>query len=224
MSIQHIEDNDLISSSNEVINDNFDYLESGKMPLSYLDTDTTLSANSDVRVASQKAVKAYVQSGGVSNASETERGLTEEATDSEVTSGASVGATGAKLFVTPAKLATRLNNSVAKFSTTGVFNSTPPSTYTDLDLSAVVGAMQRVVLLQITNVTQSLTGTAIVKTDTAGVVEWIANDSGIVAFRTNGSTVAMSLLAGGPGASGCDLYSGSGMLVDTLTVTVIAYW
>jgi len=31
-----------------------------QMPLSYLDTDNTLAANSDVRVASQKAVKAYI--------------------------------------------------------------------------------------------------------------------------------------------------------------------
>lgn len=35
-----------------------------QMPLSYLDTDTSLTANSDVKVPSQKAVKAYVDASG----------------------------------------------------------------------------------------------------------------------------------------------------------------
>jgi hypothetical protein len=43
-------------------------------------------------------------------ASETVAGIVEEATDAEVTAGTATGATGAKLFVTPAKLKTKLNN------------------------------------------------------------------------------------------------------------------
>jgi len=42
-------------------------------------------------------------------ASETQQGLVEEATDAEVTAGTATGATGAKLFITPAKLLTRTN-------------------------------------------------------------------------------------------------------------------
>ena len=42
------------------------------------------------------------------DASETASGIVEEATDAEVTSGAATGGTGAKLFVTPAKLKTHL--------------------------------------------------------------------------------------------------------------------
>jgi hypothetical protein len=42
------------------------------------------------------------------NASETEKGIVEEATDAEVAAGTATGATGAKLFVTPAKLQTEI--------------------------------------------------------------------------------------------------------------------
>jgi hypothetical protein len=106
--LQTINDNDLISASNEVINDNFDSLNTNKIETDYLDTDTTLAANSDTKIPTQKAVKAYVDSGGNPNASETTRGIVEEATDAEVTAGTATGSTGAKLFVTPAKIKTRL--------------------------------------------------------------------------------------------------------------------
>jgi hypothetical protein len=45
----------------------------------------------------------------ISNASETVKGIVEEATDAEVTAGTATGATGAKLFITPAKLLTWWN-------------------------------------------------------------------------------------------------------------------
>lgn len=104
--ITEILGDDLIKDSREDINNNFDALNDEKIETSVLDTDTTLSANSDAKIATQKAVKAYVDSGGNQNASETTRGIVEEATDAEVTAGTATGATGAKLFVTPAKLKT----------------------------------------------------------------------------------------------------------------------
>ena len=105
-SITTIQETDLISTSRTDINTNFANLNSDKIETSVLDTDTALTANSDAKIATQKAVKAYVDSGGQQNASETVRGLVEEATDAEVTAGTATGATGAKLFITPAKLAT----------------------------------------------------------------------------------------------------------------------
>ena len=63
-------------------------------------------------------------------ATETAKGVVEEATDAEVTAGTATGATGAKLFITPAKLATRFisaatNPVVRAFSTTsGTFTVT----------------------------------------------------------------------------------------------------
>jgi hypothetical protein len=99
---------DLIANSRTDINTNFANLNSDKIETSVLDTDSSLAANSDARIASQKAVKAYIDTLGGANASETVRGIVEEATDAEVTAGTAVGATGAKLMVTPAKLATRI--------------------------------------------------------------------------------------------------------------------
>ena len=100
---------DLITDSRADINDNFSALNTDKMETSVLDTDTTLAANSDAKIPSQKAVKSYVDAGGNVNASETNKGIVEEATDAEVTAGTATGGTGAKLFVTPTKLATHLS-------------------------------------------------------------------------------------------------------------------
>lgn len=110
---------DGITTANSMtkINTNFDNLNTDKIETSYLDTDTALTANSDTKIPTQKAVKAYVDTGGNVNASETTKGIVEEATDAEVTAGTATGGTGAKLFVTPAKLATNLGTTVADTAT-----------------------------------------------------------------------------------------------------------
>ncbi len=51
---------DLISNSRADLNTNFTNLNSDKIETSYLDTDTALAANSDSKIATQKATKAYV--------------------------------------------------------------------------------------------------------------------------------------------------------------------
>lgn len=51
----------IIVSKEDVGLDNVDNIQ--QLPLSYLDTDGTLATNSDEKVASQKAVKTYVDSG-----------------------------------------------------------------------------------------------------------------------------------------------------------------
>lgn len=122
--ITTINSTDLITNSRTDINNNFSNLNSGKIETSTLDTDTTLSANSDSKIATQKAVKAYVDAGGNVNASETQKGIVEEATDAEVTAGTSTGATGAKLFITPTKLATFLSSNspvVRTYTTTSTY-------------------------------------------------------------------------------------------------------
>lgn len=63
--ITTINANDLITDSRADINNNFANLNSDKIETSVLDTDTTLAANSDSKIATQKAVKAYIDSGGV---------------------------------------------------------------------------------------------------------------------------------------------------------------
>jgi len=101
---------DGITTANSMakINTNFTNLNTDKMETSVLDTDTTLAANSDAKVATQKAVKTYVDAGGNVNASETAKGISQEATDAQVTAGTATGSTSAKLFVTPTKLKTYL--------------------------------------------------------------------------------------------------------------------
>lgn len=51
---------DQITNSRSDINTNFANLNSDKIETSYLDTDTALAANSDSKIATQKAVKTYV--------------------------------------------------------------------------------------------------------------------------------------------------------------------
>lgn len=58
--ITTIQSTDLITNSRTDINNNFSSLNSNKIETSYLDTDTSLTANSDSKIATQKAVKAYV--------------------------------------------------------------------------------------------------------------------------------------------------------------------
>lgn len=111
-----INSGDLITNSRTDINNNFSALNNEKIETSYLSTDNTLSENSDTKIATQKAVKAYVDAGGNVNASETTKGIVEEATDAEVTAGTATGATGAKLFVTPAKYKTNIDSRVSAFT------------------------------------------------------------------------------------------------------------
>lgn len=63
-SITTIQSTDLITNSRADINNNFASLNTNKIETDYLDTDTTLAANSDTKIASQKAVKTYVDSQG----------------------------------------------------------------------------------------------------------------------------------------------------------------
>lgn len=55
---------DLITNSRTTINTNFANLNTDKFETSNVDTDTTLAANSDTKVPSQKAIKAYVDALG----------------------------------------------------------------------------------------------------------------------------------------------------------------
>ena len=57
--ITTINSSDNISSSRTVINTNFSNLNTDKIETSVIDTDTALAANSDAKLPSQKAVKAY---------------------------------------------------------------------------------------------------------------------------------------------------------------------
>jgi hypothetical protein len=99
--ITTINASDQITNSRAVINTNFSNLNTDKIETSTLDTDTTLAANSDSKIATQKAVKAYVDAGGNVNASTTNKGIVEEATDAEIRALTAAGGTSARLFMNP---------------------------------------------------------------------------------------------------------------------------
>lgn len=96
---------DQITNSRADINTSLANLNSDKIETSALDTDTALTANSDAKIATQKAVKAYVDAGGQANASDTVKGIVEEATQAETDAGTATGATGARLYVNPSTVA-----------------------------------------------------------------------------------------------------------------------
>ena len=62
--IQTINGTDVIANSRTDINNNFSSLNTNKIETSVIDTDTSLTANSDSKIASQKAIKTYVDTGG----------------------------------------------------------------------------------------------------------------------------------------------------------------
>lgn len=78
---------------------------------------STADLSDYVKIAEQESLDLIVQ-----NASETVKGIVEEATDAEVTAGTATGGTGAKLFVTPTKLATRLTPASQAEMLTGTDN------------------------------------------------------------------------------------------------------
>ena len=121
--ITTIQGTDPISGSRTDINNNFSSLNTNKIETSVIDTDNTFSANSDTRIPSQKATKTYVDTGGNVNASEIAKGIVQEATDAQVIAGTATGSTGSKLFVTPAKLATRLTTVLAPYALVAIFKN-----------------------------------------------------------------------------------------------------
>lgn len=71
-SIVTIAPTDLITNSRADLNANFASLNANKIETSAIDTDTALTANSDTAIPSQKAVKAYVDSGGGAHITQSE--------------------------------------------------------------------------------------------------------------------------------------------------------
>jgi hypothetical protein len=144
--ITTINASDLITDSRAVINTNFSNLNSDKIETSVLDTDTTLAANSDSKIATQKAIKAYVDGGGNPNASEISRGLVEQATASEIAARTTTGGSGAPLFINPGSLAY-----LSKFGGTGADGAlTVTSGTTSIDLGGVAVVTKNYTSISIT--------------------------------------------------------------------------
>lgn len=212
-----IQSSDLITNSRADINNNFSALNTDKIETSVIDTDTTLSANSDAKLPSQKAVKAYVDAGGNVNASTTAKGIVEEATEAEVIAGTSTGATGARLFINPST-ANRTS-----FSTTQVYTGAPVNTFTDLDLSSVIGSRQRTVMLVVTYTAASSSiyfsaktkGTSFSYPGGGTSTEGVSR--GVVSANEAGNFIVVS------DTSGVIQWCTSSTS-NTITINVISYW
>jgi hypothetical protein len=116
---------DQISNSRSDINTNFANLNSDKIETSVIDTDTALAANSDAKIPSQKAVKAYADAVITQNASDTAKGAVEIATSAEINAGTATGATGAALAISPDGLKASQNPIVRTY-----LNAGSPATWT----------------------------------------------------------------------------------------------
>jgi len=131
---------DAVTSSRTVLNANMANLNADKIETSVLDTDTALTANSDTKVATQRAVKAYVDGVGVSTATTLVRGTVEIATQGEVDAGTAIGATGASLVVTPATLKSSTGPIIQVFTASGTWTKPAGLKYVVVEVQAPGGA------------------------------------------------------------------------------------
>ena len=127
---------DLISNSRADLNTNFTNLNSDKIETSVLDTDTALAANLDLKVATQKAVKTYIDTSGGANASTTARGVVEEATQAEVDAKTAAGGTGARLFINPSTTLNNISKLAASGASGSVTNTTDETTVMSVSVPA----------------------------------------------------------------------------------------
>jgi hypothetical protein len=212
---------DQITNSRSDINTNFSNLNSDKIETSYLDTDTAMAANSDVKIPSQKAVKTYIDTSGGANASTTVRGIVEEATAAEITAGTAAGGTGARLFVNPSHVAETGNDKIVKTKSTGKLDAsiipvpTVASGSTEKDCSATTT----------TTIAHGLvTAPTLVFIDAKGVTGGaFYAASAVYSASTQSSNYVSADTSSGTGEIAASTFSlkdsvGSGILTGTITI------
>lgn len=176
-SITTIQSTDLITNSRADINNNFDSLLVNKLETSVLDTDTTLAANSDAKVATQKAVKAYVDAGGNADIAAAQAGGGDFGTPS-----------ASNKFVTEDKLTVNTATIMADIATTSTVASSNLQHSND---TAVVHSSSTAVKtheVQLGRPIYRLRATGTITRGDASQVGW--------QLRKNGTTIA----SGGPAA------------------------
>lgn len=220
-----IQSTDVISSSRTDLNTNFSNLNADKIETSYLDTDTALTANSDSKIATQKAVKAYVDSGGNPNASLTTRGLSEEATAAEIDASTQTGGTGAELFVNPKYLNDCHNVPTVAPSTSGNFMRSNGTDWISESVgipftSQIISLLKSTTVQTNMQVTSNLTGTVLyVALYTSGTITLyrLAKDSNSSSFyKTHTTTLG---LGGGNSLNGLAMVGSYLYVIRTTTGT-----
>lgn len=207
--INTINANDQISDSRTDINTNFQNLNTDKIETSAIDTDTALAANSDSKIPSQKAIKTYVDTQSGANATESVRGVVEEATDAETTAGTATGSTGAKLFITPAKLLTYLSTVLVKYKNGTSTKSLGDATTTQ-DISHGLGRTPKRI-----RIFSELTGTAAISSSHGSYVVADATYAAYSRYWDPDTTAT----EGTSTSFICRIYQGSNVDYQTATIT-----
>ncbi len=164
------------------------------------DTDGTLSANSDLKIPTQKATKTYSDTKVIAPASTTENKVPQwDSTSKKLKDGLTLGTSAnnivqmdANAKLPPVDASQLLNVPSGKYSGVTVFSGTLPNIWTDLDLSSVVGANRALVFLEVAAYGQ-------------------------IAFRTNGSSGGLGLNSYDLGCSGGTPSSGSSTYMIAVT-------
>lgn len=205
-----IQPTDLITNSRADLNTNFENLNDDKIETSVLDTDTALTANSDAKIPTQKAVKAYVDSAGSINSSTTVRGVVEEATNDEVLARTTTGGTGARLFINPSSL-----SQVVKFGGTGADGALTVTGATAIDLGSAQTVIKNYTSISITG-TGALTFTnphstgTIIILKSQGSVEITSSATRAIDLRSLGGAAGVGGVS--PGDNGTAGSNGIGTL------------
>lgn len=124
------------------------------------DTDGTLAANSDSKIPTQKAVKTYADTKVTAPSSTTENKIPQwDSTSKKLKDGLTIGTSANNLVQLDAssKLPPVDGSQLTNLPTSGfwthsgtqVFSGTSPTSWTDLNLSSVVGSARSLVLLKV---------------------------------------------------------------------------
>lgn len=186
--ITTIQSTDVIANSRTDINTNFSNLNTDKIETSYLDTDTALAANSDTKIATQKAVKAYADA----LASPTGKSWNEYAVDSVGTDSYAITVTGLTSYVAGQTFKFKAGTANTGACTLNVNSLGAKSIYKDVSSELATGdilANQIVTVIYdgtnmqlVSVISGTLTGTGGILPTTKG-----GTGSSIFAFK-NGST------------------------------------
>lgn len=221
---------DLISASRSDINTNFSNLNTDKMETSVLDTDTTLAANSDSKVATQKATKAYVDSLG---------GLQIVPTGSVVAYGASTAPTGWLLCDGTAVSRSTYATLFGIVGTTfGSGNGSTTFNVPDLRSRFILGAgtastkiatfaSRSSNVITVTGLTNAAnnefqTGQAVVYHTTGSVITGLTNDVTYYVVRTGNLTFSLATTLANAQNGTVITLSGDGTGTQTFTLTFTA--
>lgn len=228
--ITTIQATDLITNSRTDINNNFASLNANKIETSVLDTDTSLSSNSDAKIPTQKAVKTYIDTGGNPSAFTgvvVPYGGSAAPSGWLLCNGAAVSrATYSALFsITGTAFGT--GDGSTTFNLPNLVNRVPVGVGTGTRVATFASRSSNVITVTgLTNAANNefITGQAIVYHTSSSVITGLTNDTTYYVIRTGNLTFSLATsLANAQAGTAISLSSdGTGVQTFTLTFTTRA--